>query len=621
MSIYANEVAALDASSTFTGNSDDVIGIRGGTVGVDSTWQALDVPYLAAGHIYVYDSVQDPELTLEGGTEMLFDGTTFYVGSSSYGNLIVDGGTTAVTMTSVESSPSPGDWGGLYIGYYADDATVIEGLELSYAGGGTSSAGIFLYNNQGDSVEITDSSITDNAGNGIYAYYYATPTITGSNISDNEVYGVYTDSYSDFGDAFDGNTVTGNGSHPVVISPRQIDWLESTSSYSGNGDDTILVNSGTISSDSTLRALDVGFQFGGDVSVYGTSAPVLTIEDGADLYFDSNAGLFVGNSSYGDLVIDGDLTSGDGVLLSTLDGSSPGTWDGIYLGSYTTSTSQLNGFTLEYAGTSSYVGGIYLYYADVSLSDCVIQDNERYGIYDYYASSFSMSDCTVQGTVATGSGDGDGVYARGTISGWSNNTLTDNDRYPLVIPVDELVELDTSSSYTGNGSDYIFLSTYAATTSGTWHDLGVPYLVGATYVSIYGSSAVPAEITIDGAEIVFPSGSTYLYAGWSGAGDIFATGATFTSAESSPAAGDWSGVLLGYYTSGSTIDTSTVSYAGSNTSYPANVSCYYCTVDITDSTVADSLYYGIYATGTYSLTQTGNTFTNVPSGDTYPSGL
>ena len=621
ISLYANQVAALDASSTFTGNDDDSIGVRGGTVAEDSTWQALDVPYVFTSDLYVQNSVQDPELTIEGGAELQFDGTTFYVGSSTYGNLIVDGGTTPVTMTSVESSPAPGDWGGLYLGYYADDATVLEGLELSYAGGASTASGIFLYYNQTDSIEITSSSITDNAGNGIYAYYYANPSITDSDISDNEVYGVYTDSYSDFGGAFDGNTVTGNGSNPLVVNPRQLDWLESTSTYAGNAEDNIRVSAGTLSSDATLRALDAGFQFTGDLYVYSSSAPILTVEDGVELYFDSNAGLFVGTSSYGDLVIDGDLTSGDGVLLSTLDGSSPGTWDGVYLGNYTSSTTSLDGFTLEYAGTSSYPGGLYLYYADASLSDCVVQDNERYGIYDYSSSTLSMSDCVVQGTASTGSGDGDGVYTNGSLGTWSNNTLTDNDRYPLVIRADELVELDTGSSYTGNADDSIFLSSYAVSTSGTWADQGVPYRVGAGYLNIYGSAAVPVEITIDGAEIVFPSGSSYLYAGWSGYGDIFASSATFTSAEASPAAGDWAGILLGAYTTGSTFDGSTISYGGSSTSYPANLSCYYCTVDITNSTLSHSLYYGLYAAGSYSLTQTGNTFTDNASGDSYPSGL
>jgi hypothetical protein len=621
ITLYANSVAALDSSNSFTGNALDAIHIRGGTVVDSSTWHAQDVPYLIDVSLYVQSSTKAPTLTIEDGAELQFDGVSLYIGTSYSGNLVVDGHTEGVLFTSGESSPAAGDWNELYLGYHVDDGSSLHGLTLEYAGGGTYAAGAFFYYNQTDPVSVTSSTFQYNEGSGLYLYSYATPEITDSTFRDNETYGIYADTYSGFGVSFAGNTITNNGSHPLAIYAPQAGQLDSSSTYAGNGTDTIRVQGGTISIDTTLQALDVPYQITGDVGVYGTANPLLTIDDGVSLYFDSNAGLFVGTSSTGNLQVDGDWASGDGVLFSTLDGTEAGIWDGIYIGYYSDSDTVMSGFTLEYAGTTSYPGGFFLYGAEPTFTDCLIQDNEAYGIYDYSSTVLSMSDCTVRGTVGTGSGNGDGVYIKGTIDTWSQNTLTDNDRYPLVLPADEMVELDTSSVLSGNGEDYVVLSSYYVGTSGTWVDLGVPYLVAANYLSIYGSAAVPVEIEADGIEMLFPSGSTYLYVGWSGQGELIATDSIFASAEASPAAGDWSGVIFGSYADASSITGSTVSHAGSSASYPGNINCYYCILDLTDSTLSDSLYYGIYATGTYTINTSGVTYVDNGSGDTYPDPL
>ena len=129
-------------------------------------------------------------------------------------------------------------------------------------------------------------------------------------------------------------------------------------------------------------------------------------------------------------------------MFSAESGASAGSWDGIYLGYYSTDTTELSGFTLEYAGgSSSATGGLFMYYAEPTLTDCLIADNQYYGIYDYSGSELSMSDCEVRGTVAAGSTDGNGVDIN-TIASWYDNTITDNDNYPVVIPGDEMVELD-----------------------------------------------------------------------------------------------------------------------------------------------------------------------------------
>ena len=622
VTLYANHVAALDSSSSFAGNGNDVINVRGGTVADTSTWHAQDVPYLVNGDVYVQSSTSAPTLTIEDGTEVGFDGVSLYVGTSYDGNLVVDGHTQGVLFTSADASPARGDWDGLYFGYHADSGSAVDGLTLEYGGGGSIGAGVFFYYNQTDTIAVSNSTLRENEGTGAYAYYYAEPVFTDSTFSDNETYGVYVDTYSALGGDFTGNTLTGNGSYPMAVPAGSLDHLDGSSTHAGNGDDYVLVHGGTLAHDATLHALDVPYAVSADLYVQGSASPVLTVEDGVSVYFDKNAMLIVGASSTGDLVVDGDRTSGDGVLFTGLDGASAGSWDGLYLGYYSDSATVMAGFTVEGGGgNSSYPAGIYLYNAEPTLSDCLIQDNEGNGLYDYSSTDLAMSDCTVQGTVATGSGNGDGLYLNGTLTAWSANTITGNDRYPMVIRADEMVELDGSSVLSGNGEDYVFLASTAVSTSGTWQDVGVPYYAGAGGLNIYGSSAVPAEIVADGVEVLFPNSSDYLYVGYSGYGELTATHATFTSAEASPAAGDWGGVLVGYYAYATSLEGVTIGYGGASSSWPANLSCYYCTVSVVDSTLTDSLYYGIYGYGTYSVTESGNTYTNNASGDTYPSPL
>ena len=227
--------------------------------------------------------------------------------------------------------------------------------------------------------------------------------------------------------------------------------------------------------------------------------------------------------------------------------------------------------------------------------------------------------------------DGDDKQADGgsetdTTIGSDKDAGADEDAGTVVAPCDGILEgdytienqidVDALAGYCEITGDLIVSDTTALTS----FDLPALTSVGG-YLKVYGSSAIPVELVVDGAEIQFPWGSTYLYVGWSGPASFTATDATFTSAESSPAAGDWAGILVGSYANPFTLENTTVSYGGSSTSYPGNISCYYCTASITDSALEDSLYYGIYAYGSYSITESGNSYAGNGYGDTYPDPL
>lgn len=62
-------------------------------------------------------------------------------------------------------------------------------------------------------------------------------------------------------------------------------------------------------------------------------------------------------------------------------------------------------------------------------------------------------------------------------------------------------------------------------------------------------------------------------------------------------------------------------YGGSSSGLPGLVSCYHCIGSVTNTTLADSARYGLYAEGGYSFSHSGNSYSNMGQGNNFPSGL
>jgi hypothetical protein len=146
-------------------------------------------------------------------------------------------------------------------------------------------------------------------------------------------------------------------------------------------------------------------------------------------------------------------------------------------------------------------------------------------------------------------------------------------------------------TYTGNGRDEILVSTDSAMTrSLTIHDRGVPYRVGAVNsladFRVGTSPGMPvATLTIEaGVTLRFKKNGVFKVEHFSGtapaSGALIAVGTAakpivLTSAEASPAAGDWLGLYFGATPSATNIvDFVVVEYAGGSSSSGSN-SCLY----------------------------------------------
>jgi len=157
----------------------------GGYVSEDTTWTLDGSPY-----IVIEDVIVEPDvyLTIEPGVLIKFkSGTNLVVD----GYLIAQGNSThMIEFTSDSETPSPGDWG--TIGFRKDVSEFLDWVSIKFASKGISIEGgdititnsLIVQNNIGVSIEggssvtIQNSSISYNAGNGIYVEKWLSVTVT-----------------------------------------------------------------------------------------------------------------------------------------------------------------------------------------------------------------------------------------------------------------------------------------------------------------------------------------------------------------------------------------------------------------------------------------------------------
>ncbi len=583
-----------------------------GNIATDAVWQA-GVTHVVSCDIYVQGG-SAPELTVQDGATVRFAaGVDLYVAYSNFGSIHVDGGGQGVLFGSLEQTPAPGDWGGLYLGDF-DSGSLLEGLTLEY-GGGNGSGAIWA---SGASPELTGCTVRSSSEHGLYAVAGSFPRIQDSSFLDNAGDGVYLGT-SDGLDAtgppsFSGNTLTGNGGHPMTLAAPAVGELDAgTSTFSGNGSDMVRVHPSSVTADATWQAIDVPLRIDGDLYVQGGGSPRLTIEDGATLAFDPSTDLYVGYNNYGSLEVQGGAT---GVVFTAADPSpQPGDWNGVFLGTYD-SGSQLNGLTVEYAGGNGH-GAIWASNADPQLQGCTVRESSHHGLYADAGAVVRIA----TSTFADNAEDGVRVSAGAALDddgppSFAGNALTGNGGYPVSLPAPSVAEVDGTTAISGNAADVVRVLTGTVSADATWQAQAVPYLVdGDVYVQ---GNGVPVLTIADGAELWFASGvDLYVALGAPGGLEVQGSslGVLLTAADPTPQPGAWNGIFLGAFcVPGDTvIDGAVIEYGGGNGG--GNLLFSSCSGSVIDSTIAYSSSYGVYTEGNASpaltnVTYLGNTLGN-----------
>ena len=175
--VSAAVVPALDASSTFTGNDEDVISVtRAGSGGllIDATWADLGVPYRIEDDLDL-DRFTRGSWTVEPGVTIQLDPA---VDIESDGLDVVLQGTASapIVFTSSEASPAAGDWDSLW--FQNCGSATLSHVEARYGGLGN---GLLRFSSC--DATVTDSVLSDSASYCIQTGGTSTVTVSGTTFS------------------------------------------------------------------------------------------------------------------------------------------------------------------------------------------------------------------------------------------------------------------------------------------------------------------------------------------------------------------------------------------------------------------------------------------------------
>lgn len=187
MALDANQVHQLDEASTFnTGNGDNSVEIISSTLEqgtTEVTWVALSnqTPYFFSGNVAIESGlVINAGANFEAGTDIRVT-----VGGDGY--LSVEG-TAAKKVSFTGKTKSPGAWRG--IGFFTNDVrNLIDHTVIKHGGSADMGGGLYAKFNVGvennDQLVVTNSTISDSAGYGIFAESGSTLTASGNTFSNN----------------------------------------------------------------------------------------------------------------------------------------------------------------------------------------------------------------------------------------------------------------------------------------------------------------------------------------------------------------------------------------------------------------------------------------------------
>jgi len=548
-----------------------------GIINSNETWSGTDT---VVGNIYVNAGV----------TLSIMPGSVIYVAGGSlitiYGSLNANGtNTEPITFTSIKASPQPGDWGGIVFNDPSVSSTINNCL-VAYGGSSPSYPANISFIGNCDNIIVSNSNIKFSERNGIFSSATSTQElqISGCQFTNNLGHGFYdTDNSSDI--QLSNCSFQNNGDFPLRTGADNAGKLTGQLNFTGNQPADMIYLDGSYVYSQIWLNHDVPYYIGSNV--YVAASATLGISPGCELMFASNTGLWLFNSTNGKLSANG--TGANPILFTSAKANpSPGDWYGIV--ATNESTLELNYCEVKYAGGSpSYPGGVYMLYADATLSNCLIHQNEQNGIYAY-SSNLNFTDLSINNNLASG------IYIFSTADNThiENCNLSDNDQYPFDIPVSAMGDLYGSFNFSGNGQDMINVREGIVEGNAFWRNLDIPYKFNGT-ISIAAGSLVTIE---PGAEFKMGQSSSLNVYGGIEASGTNSQKIAFTSAAVSPSKGDWYGILFFSPSGASTLDNCIIEYGGSSASYPANITfsgnC--DSISVSNCIISKSERNGIYST-------------------------
>jgi hypothetical protein len=317
-----------------------------------------------------------------------------------------------------------------------------------------------------------------------------------------------------------------------------------TVTVSGGGGPTY--HSGTISASETWYPAGNPHIITGDVSVQDDdNSPILTIMPGCLVEFQGNYELYTGYTEAGAIVAEG---KADSTILFTTTASpkTPGSWASVGIYYRATSATSFKYCTFEYGGSSAGYGTFFVNDAAVKFAN---------------------------NTVRYSGSDGAKCSGTGHFSEFVANTFSNNEGHALEVDPDYVGLLGGSNTFIANANNDILVRGGDVTSTATWLNQGVPYVLGGD-ISVQDASNSPVLTIAPGCSLKF-NGDYEFYTGYTQPGAIVAEGTAaapivFSTTANPKTPGSWSSVGVYYRsTSATSFDYCTFEYGGSSAGYGA----------------------------------------------------
>lgn len=423
------------ARLTATGNGTDAVSTGSGTMTGDHVWEAMGLPYVVTGSLTL---ATGGSLTISPGVEVRF--------SASNNGLTINGTLTAVAtpstpITLTGLTATAGSWQGVQV---LGGSATFDSVSIAYGGFCTYCADLYV---QGATVQVTRSSFSNSATDGIYVYS-GNANVSQSSFANNARYAIQ------YGRA---------ESNPVLAG------LTAT----GNGTDAVAMGSGTMSGAHIWEANGIPSYVVTGSQTLATGA-TLTIQPGVQVSFMPGAGLMV--SPQGTLNAVG-LPAAPISLTGT--SAAAGSWQGLKV---------YGSATLDFVTMAG--GGICTYCADLYVDGATAQAQVT-------RSSFLNS-----GT--------DGIYVYSGIANVSDSSFTNNTRYAIQYQSATANPILSNLIATGNGTNAVAIGGGTMTGAHVWEATGIPYVVTGSPSVAAGSSLTiepGVQVTFAATTRMFVSGS------------------------------------------------------------------------------------------------------------------
>ncbi len=172
--VEARGVGVLTTTSTYTGNTKDIVHVKSGHTTVDQVWQDLGAEYYLEGSLTV-----DANLTLMAGVTIRFpDKEWLYIGSSG---ALTANGTAADPILLTGQTASPGWWTGVWFEDSNSLANVLEYVTVEFGGHNTYGVQANLYVGGTSRADIRNCTLRNSGGYGLWVTNDAEPTFSQSN--------------------------------------------------------------------------------------------------------------------------------------------------------------------------------------------------------------------------------------------------------------------------------------------------------------------------------------------------------------------------------------------------------------------------------------------------------